>query len=64
MIKQITAKQSEKLEAKIIAQAKVWLEKYPPEKVAMFVWNKYGYLAGTRNGKVTFKGRQGTVTVE
>ena len=59
MAKRMTAKQLENHEQKIIIQANIWLQKYSPEKVSDFIWNKYGYLCGVRNGVVYFKGNKG-----
>jgi len=63
MLKQWTAKQHEAHENKIIAQANIWLQKYSAEQTAMNIWNKYGYMSGTKNGKVFFKGHKGTTEV-
>jgi len=57
MLKQFTAKQHDKLEAEIIQYGTRLLEKFPAEKVAQCIWNKYGYMTGTKEGKVIVKGR-------
>jgi hypothetical protein len=63
MIRTLTAKELEKYEQKIIFQANIWLQKYSPEQVSMFIWNKYGYFAGTKNGIVYFMGHNGRTTI-
>lgn len=59
MAKRMTAKQLENHEQKIIAQSNLWLEKYTPEQVSSFIWNKYGYLTESKNGIVYFSGHNG-----
>lgn len=59
MIKQMTAKQLEKHEQKIIAQSTIWLQKYTPEQVSLIIWNKFGYLTESKNGIVYIQGHNG-----
>lgn len=55
-MKRLTARQLAKIDDKIEAHAAELLKKYTPEQTAMIIWNKYGYLSGTKNGKVTISG--------
>jgi hypothetical protein len=57
MIKQLTAQQHAKLEKKITEHAQTLLAKYTAEQVAQIIWNRYGYLSGTKNGAVEIQGR-------
>lgn len=63
MAKRMTAKQLENHEQKIIAQAKIWLQKYSPEQVSGFIWKKFGYLTEAKKGVVYFSGHTGIRTV-
>ena len=60
MIKQMTAKQVAKFESKMIATANEWKQKYSttPEKLALAIWNKYGYPTQVKNEKVQIWARR------
>lgn len=59
MAKQMTAKQLENHEQKIIAQSNIWLQKYSPEQVSALIWRKFGYLTEVKNGVVYIQGHKG-----
>lgn len=59
MAKQMTAKQLENHEQKIIIQSNIWLQKYSPEQVSDFIWRKFGYLTEAKNGIVYIQGHKG-----
>ena len=63
MAKQMTAKQLENHEQKIITQSNIWLQKYSPEQVSALIWRKYGYLTEAKKGVVYFKGHNGVRAV-
>ena len=63
-----TRAESEKYLAKAVATARKWLDKgYTAAQVAEGIWNYYGLLAGTKDGKVQIqskrKGFDKTVTI-
>lgn len=55
-MKGLSNSQLEKIDNNIEKVATDLIARLPAEKVAAFIWNKYGYPAGTQNGKVIIKG--------
>jgi hypothetical protein len=52
MARRLTQKEIDRIERKIAARAATLRQSYSPEKVAEFVWNRYGYPTQVINGQV------------
>ena len=63
MAKQLTRKQQESFERKLISKATDWKNggKFSPEQLAEKIWHVYGYQTQAVNGKVEIWARHSAI---